>query len=247
MRSSASLMRTTVVRLLDVDPDLGEHMDVDARAQATGLVRARVVGVPRGPWQPPEIDRGATGLLMIDGLMVRRLRMGAVSSSELVGPTDILRPWENDLIPASGPELAEWRVLDDARVAILDGRVTALIGRWPELSAALGGRLLRRARSLAYLMAAQHFVRVQDRLWAALWHVACMWGRVTPDGTVIPFRLTHQMLADIIGARRPTTTLALHALEGQGRLSRDSRRFLVLIGHQPDWRREQAVAAALEV
>lgn len=240
-------MNSPVVQILRVDPDLGEYMDPKARAQATELVRARVFRVRKGPWVPPAIEHGATGLLVLEGLMVRRLRMGPASSSELVGPTDILRPWENDLIPMVVPAPADWRVLDETRVALLDERVTALIGQWPELSAAVAGRLLRRARSLAYLMAAQHFVRVEDRLLATLWHIASMWGRVTPQGTVIPFRLTHEMLADIVGAKRPTTTLAIHSLGRQGRLLRDGSRCFILLGEPPDWGREQAPVAELEV
>jgi hypothetical protein len=76
--------------------------------------------------------------------MVRTLRLGPAFSAEMVGPSDIVRPWEKDLIPSVLPATAEWRVLHDARVALLDGRTTALIGRWPELSAAVSGRLLRR-------------------------------------------------------------------------------------------------------
>jgi hypothetical protein len=235
------------VHLLDVDPDLGQHLDLPARAQALDLIRARVFRVAKGAWTPPEIDPDATGLLILEGLMVRRLRMGPASSSELVGPSDIIRPWENELLPGLVPAPADWRVLQEARVALLDGRVTTLIGRWPELSAAVGGRLLRRARSLAYLMAAQHFVRVEDRLLATLWHLASMWGRVTPRGTVIPFRLTHEMLANIIGAKRPTTTLAVHALARNGRLTRDGSRLFVLHGDPPDWNHQPAPVPALEI
>ena len=97
--------------------------------------------------------------------MVRTLRLGRVSSYEVVGPTDIIRPWEDDLIPSLVPTLTDWRVLEPARVDSSDGRTTELIGRWPELSVAIGGRLLRRSRSLAYLMAAQHFVRGSTRSW----------------------------------------------------------------------------------
>jgi CRP-like cAMP-binding protein len=95
-------------------------------------------------------------------------------------------------------------------------------------------------------MAAQHFVRVEDRLLATLWHLASMWGRVTPRGTLVPFRLTHAMLAGIIGAQRPTTTTAISSLEQQGRLSRDSERRYVLIGDPPDWGREPVPVAQLE-
>jgi hypothetical protein len=240
-------MSTPVVQLLVADPDLGEHMGPDARRQATELVRARVYRVPRGAWKPPEINHGASGLLLLEGLMVRTLRLGTVASTEIVGPTDIIRPWEVELIPSVVPTLTDWTVLEEAQVALLDGRVTALAGRWPELSAAIGARLLRRCRSLAYLMAAQHFVRVEDRLLATLWHLAAMWGRVTPRGTVVPFRLTHEMLASIIGAQRPTTTTAIRSLTQQGRLARDGARRYVLLGDPPDWQRERAPAVAREV
>ncbi|HTP20702.1 MAG TPA: helix-turn-helix domain-containing protein [Solirubrobacteraceae bacterium] len=236
-----------VIQLLVEDPDLGEHMPPDARRQATEVVRARVFTVPKGIWEPPAIDHGATGLLLLEGLMVRTLEVGSVSSSEIVGPTDIIRPWENDLIPALVPALTKWRVLEAAQVALLDGRVTALLGRWPELSAAVSGRLLRRARSLAYLMAAQHFVRVEHRLLATLWHLAAMWGRVTPRGTLVPFRLTHEMLAGIIGAQRPTTTMAIRSLTEQGRLLRDDKRCYVLLGDPPDWSKEAAPVRSVEV
>jgi CRP-like cAMP-binding protein len=169
-----------------------------------------------------------------------------VSATEVVGPTDIIRPWETDLVPSVLPAAADWRVLHDAQVALLDGRATAVIGRWPELTAAIGGRLLRRARSLAYLMAAQHFVRVEDRLLAALWHLASMWGKVTPQGTVVPFRLTHEMLGNLIGAQRPTTTTAVRSLTERGRLLRDARHYYVLLGDPPDWGRERPQVAQLE-
>lgn len=235
------------VRLLREDPDLAENMPPDARELATELIRVRTFRVPKGPWKPPALDRGALGLLLLEGLMVRTLRLGRVSSFEVVGPTDIIRPWEDDLIPSLVPALTDWRVLEPARVALLDTRTTELIGHWPELCAAVGGRLLRRSRSLAYLMAAQHFVRVEDRLLATLWHLASMWGRVTPRGTVVPFRLTHEMLASIIGAQRPTTTTSIHSLELQGRLVRDDRRHYVLLGDPPDWRSDRAPVIEKEI
>lgn len=236
-----------VIRLLRADPDLAEDMAPEVRELATEFVRVRTFRVPKGPWQPPAVDHGATGLLLLEGLMVRTLRLGRVSSYEVVGPTDIIRPWEDDLIPSLVPTLTDWRVLEPARVGLLDGRTTELIGRWPELSAAIGGRLLRRSRSLAYLMAAQHFVRVEDRLLATLWHLASMWGRVTPQGTVVPFRLTHEMLASIIGAQRPTTTTAIHSLMRQERLARDDRRHYILLGKPPDWRTERGSVIQREV
>lgn len=138
-------------------------------------------------------------------------------------------------------------MLEAAQVALLDARVTALVGRWPELCASVAGRFLRRTRSLAYLMAAQHFVRVEDRLLATLWHLASMWGRVTLQGTVIPFRLSHEMLAGIIGAQRPTTTTSIRSLVEQDRIAQDDNRRYVLLGDPPDWSREPAPVIQYEV
>jgi CRP/FNR family transcriptional regulator, cyclic AMP receptor protein len=238
---------TQSIHLLREDPDLAEHMDPAARSQAVEVIRARVFRVSKGSWEPPEIDYGAIGLLLLEGLMVRTLVLGSVSSSEVVGPSDIIRPWENDLIPSVVPTLTSWRVLETVRVALLDRGVTAQIGRWPELASAVSGRLLRRARSLAYLMAAQHFVRAEDRLLATLWHLASMWGKVTPRGTVVPFRLTHEMLAGIVGARRPTITISIRSLTEQGRLARDEHRRYVLLGEPPDWPHERKPVLEVEV
>jgi CRP/FNR family cyclic AMP-dependent transcriptional regulator len=230
-----SLNHGSVVRLLEADPDLGEHMALQARRLATQAVQARVVAIGAGPWEPPVMPAGAIGLLILDGLMVRKVRVGRSSSTELLGPFDVLRPGPSEALPPLLPDTTEWRLLKESRMAVLDTRVSATIGQWPELTAAMCTRFLRRSRSLAYLMAAQHFTRVSDRLLATLWHMAGMWGRVTPQGTIVPFRLTHEMLGEIIGARRPTTTQAVSALEQQGLLRRDARRCFVLLGGPPDW------------
>lgn len=74
-----------------------------------------------------------------------------------------------------------------------------------------------------------------------------MWGRVTSRGTVVPFHLTHEMLAGIIGAQRPTTTIAIRSLTEQGRILRDDDRRYVLLGVPPDWRKERALVSAVDV
>lgn len=174
-------------------------------------------------------------MLVIAGLMVRRLYLGPSISADLVGPGDIIRPWEDELLPGFTPGLSEWRVVEEATVALLDERITRAMGRWPEFSTMISARFIRRARSLAYLMAAHGFTKVQDRLLAALWHLAAMWGKVTPTGIRVPFRLTHEMLAEIVGARRPSVTVALRALERQERIARDDHRCYLVCGDPPDW------------
>ena len=51
-------------------------------------------------------------------------------------------------------------------------------------------------------------------------HLADGWGTVTSDGIVVPFELTHELLGRLIGARRPTVTVAVRALEDDRKLLR---------------------------
>ena len=54
------------------------------------------------------------------------------------------------------------------------------------------------------------------------WHRADRWGRVGRDGVTIPLRLTHEVIAQIVGAQRPTVSTAHHALSCEGLLTRCS-------------------------
>lgn len=224
-----------VVRLLEEDPDLAENMRAEEREAPTRALVVRVATAEPGEWDPPAPDPSSLGLLVLDGLLVRRLQLGSMPFAELLGPGDVLRPWEEGLAQDLLPALSGWKVLQLARFALLDRRANALIGRWPELNAAIASRILRRSRQLSYSMAAQHYFRVDDRLTAVLWQVALMWGRVRTDGILIPFRLSHEMLAEIICARRPSVTQALGSLERQGRILRTPEKRLVLLGDPRAW------------
>jgi CRP/FNR family cyclic AMP-dependent transcriptional regulator len=65
-------------------------------------------------------------------------------------------------------------------------------------------------------MAIVHQARVDVRLHLLFWHLASRWGRVRSDGIVLPLRLTHTVLADLVAARRPTVTSALSDLSRRG-------------------------------
>jgi CRP-like cAMP-binding protein len=99
---------------------------------------------------------------------------------------------------------------------VLDRRAALRFSRYPELTGRLVGRALERARNLGVNMAIVHQARVHVRLRMLLWHLANRWGYVRRDGVVVPLRLTHSVLADLVAARRPTvsTTLAQLAKEG---------------------------------
>jgi hypothetical protein len=174
------------------------------------------------------------GLLLLDGLVGRRVKVGRAVATELLSCGDIVRPWDQlswELIPAE----LDWRIFRPARMAILDERITRLIGRRPELIISFSSRLFRRVRHNAYLMAVTHLTRVEDRLLATLWHLASEWGRVTPQGVKLPFRLTHEVLGEIIGAKRPSVTVAIGELQRRGQLARAEDGPYVLLGDPGQW------------
>jgi hypothetical protein len=70
--------------------------------------------------------------------------------------------------------------------------------------------------------------RVEDRVLAMMWLLAEAWGRVTSSGTVLPVALTHDVLGELIGARRSTVTLALKELAEEGALFRQDGEWLLL-------------------
>src|SRR6516165_440949 len=71
---------------------------------------------------------------------------------------------------AIGLLLLDWTVLDPVRLALLDGRFTRQLGRYPELAGRLFERAVRRSRRLVVNMAIIHQARVDHRLHLLLWH-----------------------------------------------------------------------------
>ena len=57
---------------------------------------------------------------------------------------------------------------------------------------------------------------------------------MTPSGVVVPLSLTHELLGRLVGARRPTVSLALKALIDRGALVRRQDRSWLLLEPAPD-------------
>src|SRR4051795_1133961 len=216
--------RAVGIRLLEAQPDLGEGLSPADEADARRHVVAVLEDVPAGQWEPTggyAPDPAFIGLLVIDGTLSRDVELGGRRCSELLGPGDLLRPWDyDDGDAASVPSESAWSVLEPARVAVLDGRFARVACRYPELVAGLIGRTLRRSRWLSILLTISSMPRVDARVLALFWHLADRWGRVTIDGVVVPVRLTHDMVGRLVGAHRPSVTTALSELSRSDRISR---------------------------
>jgi len=212
-----------VAPLLDVDRDLGQFLDGARADQARRQLLVRVRRLPPGPWNTARLtvaEPGHLGLLVIDGVMAREVLAADVISTELIGSGELLRPWQLAPDPALLKVSVRWNLLTEARVAVLDRRVAVALGGFPEITSLLVERMTARTQRLAVTQAISQLNRVDQRLLTLFWHLAERWGRMTSGGVSLPLTLSHRMLAQLIGARRPTVSTALGELARKGEVER---------------------------
>jgi len=159
------------------------------------------------------------GLLILEGLVIRRMGMDGRYGAELLGPGDLLRPWQEAADALTLPLRTSRKILTPTRIAVLDLEFAARAARYPQIAGQLVARAMNRTRNLGVLMAIHHHPRVDVRLHTLFWHLAERWGRMRADGVHVPLRLTHAVLADLIAARRPTVSSALADLSRRGVLA----------------------------
>jgi CRP-like cAMP-binding protein len=234
------------VYLFDADPDLAEALDEASRKAAHGYAIARVAHVDVGRWEPERewtAADGILGLLVLDGLLTRDVRVASRTATELLGAGDILRPWDRFDDESQG-EAAVWRVHKPLRLAILDRRLLLVAAQWPAFGDALFRRTFIRARSLAVHLAMNQLTGVDRRLHLLLWDAARRWGRVTPSGVRVRLPLTHRTLGQIVGASRPSVSLALGELAARGEVRREGDEWL--LRHDPPPMEPQPAASGDE-
>jgi hypothetical protein len=216
-------------RLIDLDPDLLARLPASRAVAARDELSAPVVELAAGRWSPPALGSGQLGYLVADGVLAREVVAGDTVSPELLGQGDVIRPCAAETAPLLPLEV-RWNVLADAQVATLDAELAARLAPYPEVGEAVIERLEMRAQRLATVQAIGRLGRVEARLEALLWHLADRWGRVTREGVVVPLRLSHRLLAELVGARRPTVSVALGALSTAGKVSRRADATWLLTG-----------------
>ena len=195
---------------------------------------ARAHRIPRGPFDPRAIapdTADAFGLLILDGLIAVDLNAGRARVSWLIGPDDFIRPWEMSEI--SLIERPRWHALADARVAVLDGSFVRRALGIPTVARAL---VARAAQTSHWLLAKSLIVSapvVEERLLLLFALLAERWGKVRPDGVWLELPLTHDLLARMSGARRPSVSTALRALHSEGLIESVRRGCWVLHGRPP--------------
>jgi len=236
------------ISIVDADADLADLLEEHERERAR---RQAVTGLRRlqpGVWNAVaavEPDVYHRGFLIAEGLMSREVEVMRRRCVEIVGPGDVMRPWQWDDEGTHVAAEVGWQVLEPSRLAVLDHALVTRINPWPELGVELFSRGIRRAHWLAVALAIAHHPGVEERLLLTLWHLAERWGRVTPQGVAVILPLSHQRLADLVGSHRPSVTTAMGELRRAGVIDRRASGEWVLRGDPPEPLTPHPLAAAL--
>ncbi|MGA9857307.1 MAG: helix-turn-helix domain-containing protein [Solirubrobacteraceae bacterium] len=232
------------VRVLDEDPELGAELTPGDFQQARTYLVAELAAVGVGVHDASVIGSPELlGLLVLDGLLIRRVRVAGRRCGELVGPGSVLRPWDHFGQFSPMPFEVSWRVVTPVRLVLLDQRLITVSARWPTLMHNLFRRAVERSHALALNVAIHCLQHVELRLLVLLWHLAERFGRVTRQGTVLPLKLTHADLAELIGSQRPSVSARLSALNAAGQVARLPDRTWLLRGEPPDDLQDMRVRA----
>jgi DNA-binding transcriptional ArsR family regulator len=222
--------------LLELDPELGCLLGPERLAAARRELRVRIVSLDTGEWDVTRLedaDPAHFGLLVVEGVLAREVVLSATVSTELQGPGDVVRPWRIEGGPLLLSVSVRWNALAPVRAALLDRRLAAQLGGYPEIAAVIVDRLSERSARLAVTQAISQLNRVEDRLVALFWHLAERWGRVAADGIALPLALSHRLIGELFGARRPTVSTALAELARHGQIVRRDDGTWILTGEAP--------------
>ncbi|HWE11758.1 MAG TPA: Crp/Fnr family transcriptional regulator [Solirubrobacteraceae bacterium] len=213
--------------LLEVVPELRGYLSTE-ESQLVSRAAIPVQTVSPGALDVDQVltRSGAFAAVVLDGVLLHRMSIGDQPGLRLLGRGDMLSP-SGGLRTAILGE-SRYRASGQLRLAMLDDRVLLIARRFPRLFAGLQIRLADQHQRLAAQLVICQLPRVEDRLLALMWLLAETWGRVTAGGTVLPLALTHDALGELVGARRPTVTLALKELAERGSLFRQEGEWLLL-------------------
>lgn len=154
-------------------------------------------------------------MVVLGGFLVREWITAGHVSADLVGPEDVMDPWGGESMITMLRHTVTWTAITHSRVAVLDHGFFERAAQWPEIGASLLLRSERLAQRLA-LRGAIETLAVDARLLASFWLWASQWATVAGQGVVLRVPLSHERIARLIHARRPTVTSAIGRLRGSG-------------------------------
>jgi len=220
------MSRSSSVSLLEIEPDLASVLSDEQRAEARRFLLP-VAAVDKGGDVAGLLEESsAFGAIVLEGMLVQVLQIGEDPTLRLIGPGSFM-PLA-DAPPAMPVVGVRLFVPVATRLVLLGEPLLIAARRWPWIVSSLHTRMLEHSQRLATQLAICQLPRVEDRLMALMWLLAESWGRVTSAGIRLPLSLSHEVLGGLVGARRPTVTLALSKLAEQGSLIRHEDEWLIL-------------------
>lgn len=206
------------LRLLVADSDLANTIQ-DPRRRKAALRGVTAQPLELAPGQQPDQgvieSHGPLGVVVLGGFLVREWTTGGHVSGDLLGPDDVIHPWSGGPMIAMLRHAVSWTALTPTRLALIDTDFFTRAAEWPEIAGALLERAGRLGQRLALQGAIETF-NVDARLLASFWLWASQWATVVGQGVVLRVPLSHERIARLIHARRPTVTSAIGRLREAG-------------------------------
>jgi CRP/FNR family cyclic AMP-dependent transcriptional regulator len=234
-QASEQVLRSWL-RLFDADPTLLAGIDAAVVRPLVRSTTVEVIEVPASTALPRRLsDANVASVMVVQGVVAGTTWVGERRTVELLGSGDVF---------VAGAPKASWTSLDRACIAILDDDFIASVQRYPSIVAVLMRRMSERADDLAQRLAIVSIRHLDDRLLALLRHLAERWGRREGDCVHIPLRLSHELLADMACAQRPSVSVAAKELTRRGLVDRGPRGSWILLPEPSDVPVPSALAAA---
>jgi CRP/FNR family cyclic AMP-dependent transcriptional regulator len=162
---------------------------------------------------------GAAKLSMLNG--EERVLVGMVAPGEVFGVSSLLpgtvRPFRCDAFTDCTVAIVQPDVFVDTALGVplehLSRMLDVTVGRWWTM-------LVRYANFVG--------MGLRERLAGALLEIGAKFGVEDARGTLLTLKLTHEDLAELVGASRQRTTVQLKEFERERALIRDGRRIIIV-------------------
>jgi CRP-like cAMP-binding protein len=211
------LERDGRIALFAHDPDLLDGVAPPVAEALMARVRVPAVTIKHDEWR--RLVPTSLGYVVVEGLLVRSVSLGGRESVELLGEGDVLEPWVKEIDLTLSPSVG-WHAEIRTTLAELDDDFVRAVAPHPAVVSALFRRLVLRARRLAAQNALATVTPIEERVLLGLWQLADRWGRVTPRGIMLPYGLSHRLIAEMVAATRPTVSSVMSTLRGAGLVER---------------------------
>jgi CRP-like cAMP-binding protein len=122
---------------------------------------------------------------------------------------------------------ASWQSLSPLRLALLDAEFAHRVAGLGSVTDALTAKAVQTSHWLFAKSLVTGTSVIEERLLLLFALLGERWGRATAAGVLVAMPLTHQVLATLIGARRPSVSTALRGLSAAGLLQRTTKGWLL--------------------